>query len=69
MKKVEMAFDEIFQETLRVGGTVTGEHGAGLAKKKVLPGALGNEAIDVMRFLKKSLDPKGILNPGKMFDL
>jgi len=34
----------------------------------VLPGALGGEAIQVMRFLKKSLDPKGILNPGKMFD-
>ncbi len=69
MKKVEMAFDEIFQETLRVGGTVTGEHGVGMAKKKVLPGALGAEVIQVMRFLKKSLDPKGILNPGKMFDL
>lgn len=69
MKRVEEAFEDVFKEALRLGGSVTGEHGVGLAKKKVLPDALGGQAIQVMRFMKKSLDPNGILNPGKMFDL
>lgn len=69
MKRVDLAFDYIFKEALRLGGSVTGEHGVGLAKKKVLPDALGEKAIQIMRFLKKSMDPNGILNPGKMFDL
>ena len=68
MERVEKAFREIFEETIRLGGTITGEHGVGLAKKSILPQALGHEQIRVMRELKKVLDPKGILNPGKMFD-
>lgn len=68
MDRVEKAFREIFEETIRLGGTITGEHGVGLAKKSILPQALGHEPIRVMRELKKVLDPKGILNPGKMFD-
>ena len=68
MERVEKAFAEIFDETIRLGGTITGEHGVGVAKKSILPKALGRETIRVMRELRRSLDPKGILNPGKMFD-
>ena len=66
--RVHEAFKEIFNEAIRVGGTITGEHGIGLAKKEFLPKFAGDAQMRVMRELRKSLDPKGILNPGKMFD-
>ena len=65
---MEKAFKEIFDETIRVGGTITGEHGVGLAKKSFLAQAIGAGVVEVMRKFRKSLDPKGILNPGKVFD-
>jgi glycolate oxidase len=68
MLRVEEAFKEIFSEAIRLGGTITGEHGIGLAKKSFLPGFLGSAQMRVLRELRKILDPKGILNPGKMFD-
>lgn len=66
--RVHAAFAEIFDEAIRLGGTITGEHGVGLAKKEFLPRFAGDTAIDVMRAFRRALDPKGILNPGKMFD-
>ena len=68
MRHVHEAFDEIFEEAVRLGGTITGEHGIGLAKKEFLPKFAGAAQMRVMRELRKALDPKGILNPGKMFD-
>jgi len=68
MHRVEEAFNEIFAEAIRVGGTITGEHGIGMAKKKFLPKFAGDAQMRVMRELRKALDPNGILNPGKMFD-
>jgi glycolate oxidase len=68
MRRVEEAFKEIFAEAVRVGGTITGEHGIGLAKKSFLPKFLGSAAMGVTRELRRVLDPQGILNPGKMFD-
>ena len=68
MHRVEEAFNEIFTEAIRLGGTITGEHGIGVAKKSFLPRFAGDAQMRVMRELKKALDPKGILNPGKMFD-
>ena len=65
--RVHEAFKEIFNEAIRIGGTITGEHGIGLAKKEFLPKFAGDAQMRVMRELRKSLDPKGILNPGKMF--
>jgi glycolate oxidase len=69
MHRVEMAFHEIFDEAIRIGGTITGEHGVGFAKKSFLPKFAGDAQMRVMRELRKALDPAGILNPGKMFDM
>jgi glycolate oxidase len=68
MRRVEEAFHEIFEEAIRLGGTITGEHGVGLAKKGFLPKFAGAAQMRVMRELRRALDPRGILNPGKMFD-
>jgi len=66
--RVHEAFTEIFDEAIRLGGTITGEHGIGLAKKEFLPKFAGQAQMRLMRDLRKTIDPKGILNPGKMFD-
>lgn len=68
MGRVHQAFKEIFEETIRVGGTITGEHGIGVAKKEFLPMFAGDAQMRVMKALRKVLDPHGILNPGKMFE-
>jgi glycolate oxidase len=67
--KAEQAFDKIFQEAVRFGGTITGEHGVGLAKLKFLEKTLGEPAIDMMRKIKAAIDPNSVLNPGKIFSL
>jgi glycolate oxidase len=69
MHRVEEAMREIFDFAVKLGGTITGEHGVGLAKKKFLPGAIGEGSVELMRQFKRSLDPDGLLNPGKIFDL
>jgi glycolate oxidase len=68
MHRIEEAFKEIFDEAIRLGGTITGEHGIGMAKKNFLPKFMGEAQMRVMRELRHALDPNGILNPGKMFD-
>jgi glycolate oxidase len=68
MHRIEEAFKEIFDEAIRLGGTITGEHGVGVAKKSFLPKFLGEAQMKVSRDLRRTLDPNGILNPGKMFD-
>lgn len=68
MKRVHLALDAIVEKTLALGGTITGEHGVGLAKKPWLRQQLGDASYDLMRLVKKSLDPEGRLNPGKIFD-
>jgi len=63
MARVEKAAEEIFAATLAVEGTLTGEHGIGLVKKKYLPLELGEGGMMAMRAIKKALDPNNILNP------
>jgi D-lactate dehydrogenase (cytochrome) len=58
---------KIVARGLALGGTCSGEHGVGLGKREFLEQEHGAEALAVMRGIKASLDPKGILNPGKMF--
>jgi len=58
--------DEIFRAALDLGGTVTGEHGIGSARREWLPIQRGEGAVAVMRSIKAALDPLGILNPGRV---
>lgn len=69
MERVEHAMREIFDKAISLGGTITGEHGVGLAKKEFLSASVGELNVDVMKQMKAVFDPKGILNPGKIFDL
>jgi glycolate oxidase len=68
MARVEKAMREIFEYAVKLGGTITGEHGVGLAKKAFLPKAIGDASLRLMRRLKRTLDPDNLLNPGKIFD-
>jgi glycolate oxidase len=64
--RVEAAIDEIFDVALSLGGTLSGEHGIGMAKSKYMEKETSRATILYSRRLKKALDPKGILNPGKI---
>jgi len=67
-EKVDRALDDLFKQVLAWGGVITGEHGIGLAKKRWWPDATGEVARELHRKLKQTLDPHGILNPGKFID-
>ena len=69
IERVHKAVDEIFKVALEFGGTLSGEHGIGLAKMKYLGDELGQSGLGLMRSIKQSLDPHFILNPGKMVPL
>lgn len=66
-RRVHQAIDEIFAEALAVGGTLSGEHGIGITKRPYTQKALGEAGIAVLKAVKQALDPKGILNPGKIW--
>ncbi|MBK8856814.1 MAG: FAD-binding protein [Opitutaceae bacterium] len=68
MHRVETAMKEIFDYALSLGGTITGEHGVGLAKKAYLRQQLGEGSYRLLEMVKRTLDPDGILNPGKIFE-
>jgi glycolate oxidase len=59
------AASEVFALALRLGGTLTGEHGVGVLKRRWLVDELGQTNLALQRNLKKVFDPRGILNPGK----
>ena len=61
------AADELFRSALSLGGTLTGEHGVGLLKKRWLKDELGEDQWQLQRDIKAVFDPRGILNPGKVF--
>ena len=67
LKRAEKAVDELFDATLRLGGTITGEHGVGMTKMKYLPREIGPTEIKLMQGIKQVFDPQNILNPGKIF--
>ncbi len=64
--KIWAAADEMFLAALRLGGTLTGEHGIGILKRRWLRDELGDDQLDLQRRVKAVFDPLGILNPGKM---
>ncbi|MFD2757676.1 FAD-binding oxidoreductase [Gulosibacter faecalis] len=61
------AAGEIFEAALELGGTLSGEHGIGLLKRRWLGDELGDVQLELQRQIKRVFDPQGILNPGKMF--
>lgn len=65
--RVEEAFAEIFEAAIRLGGTITGEHGVGTVKAPYLEWKVGEAGIDMMKGVKAAFDPHGLLNPGKVF--
>ena len=69
MEFSEKVYEQVCLLGSQMGGTVSGEHGIGLAKKDVLRQSLGDYTVSIMRGIKKVFDPDGILNPGKIFDL
>ena len=64
-RRSEAALDDLFAGVIKLGGVITGEHGIGLAKKKWWPLAASAEVRGLHRTIKRALDPRGILNPGK----
>jgi glycolate oxidase len=67
MSRLERAVAEMVQAALDLGGTVSGEHGIGISKAAFLPLKVSPAEMRVMRLIKDGLDPKGLLNPGKLF--
>jgi len=65
--KIPEGIGEIFKLTVSLGGTLSGEHGIGIAKRPYMPIAVNEVNLNLMRGIKKVFDPKGILNPGKIF--
>jgi glycolate oxidase len=68
MKRVTAAISEMMRACLDLGGTISGEHGIGVDKMPFLELEIGKAGYDIMRRLKDSVDPKSIMNPGKIFD-
>ena len=69
IKRTEDAFDEIFRKAVGLGGTITGEHGVGLSKKKFFEELYDSPFIKLMKTTKEMLDPNCVLNPGKIISV
>jgi len=65
-ERAHAACEELYRAAIAMGGTVTGEHGIGAARKPFLEEQVGTDAVEVMRAVKRALDPAGILNPGRV---
>lgn len=65
-KRARDAMREIFETVIRMGGSISGEHGIGITKQDFLEKQLGKESIEIFRKIKRALDPNNILNPHKM---
>ena len=65
-ERAHAACEELYRAAIALGGTVTGEHGIGAARRPFLEEQVGTDAVEVMRAIKHALDPAGILNPGRV---
>lgn len=65
--RAHLAYAQVMDLAIALGGTITGEHGVGRLKKAWLPAYLGQDALELNRRIKNALDPLGILNPGAIF--
>jgi glycolate oxidase len=66
-QRAKESIKDIFEAALRLEGTISGEHGVGLTKKQYIGMELSDTSIQLMKAIKNVFDPKGILNPGKIF--
>jgi len=66
-KKAQSAVNEIFSLAVEMGGAISGEHGIGLEKRKFLKKIMPKEEVELLKAIKRVFDPKGILNPGKIW--
>ncbi|MBA8951719.1 FAD-binding oxidoreductase [Actinomadura namibiensis] len=64
--RAQAAFEAILDDAIALGGTVTGEHGVGLLKRRGMHAEVGEDVLELHRAVKAALDPAGILNPGKV---
>ena len=67
VEKAGHAVEDLFDTTLALGGTISGEHGAGITKALNLYKAIGRDALLLMRRIKQAFDPLGVSNPGRIF--
>ena len=65
--ELSVAIRELFTEVVRMGGTISGEHGIGLVQKPYMDIAFPDVTLNLMKQIKLLFDPKSILNPGKIF--
>ena len=63
----DAAIDEAIETAIRLGGTISGEHGVGLAKRRFLPKEQGTAVVALQKRIKRAFDPDDLLNPGKIF--
>jgi glycolate oxidase len=68
-QQLEEGIEKILVKVLSMGGTISGEHGIGIAKKQYLPLELSPESVRLQKEIKRIFDPHNILNPGKIFDI
>lgn len=66
-KRAKKAVHELFEVTLSLGGSISGEHGIGMTKALFLPMEVGDKVIGIMKGIKQTFDPNNILNPGKIW--
>ena len=69
INRAHKAFEFIFNEAIKLGGTITGEHGTGLSKKQFLELVAGSPGLDMMKKIKSVMDENNIMNPGKIFSI
>ncbi len=69
LHRAEKTFERIFNAAIKLGGTITGEHGTGLSKKQFLELQFGSAGVEFMKKIKSVWDPNNILNPGKIFTI
>jgi len=66
IKKAHLAMIEVFDECIKLGGSITGEHGVGITKQEFLEKQLGARQMELLKSIKRAFDPNNILNPNKM---
>ena len=64
--RIDAARADLYAEVLKLGGTISGEHGTGVSKRDYLEAQVGSRGLAAIRAIKTALDPEGILNPGKV---